>query len=363
MKGSSIRELAAQLVSIKDTSKDFLVPVSEIEAYPDERNGGVRINLDKNVTRHHVGPLNFALNNWSHGQLAEYADVPSAYYRRINAENPSLLAENINHGLSKVKDQTRMIRTSGQIPTVRALVSDKYKRMDSFDMLEAILPMFQEQGLELHEGSVTDRNFYLKVLSPKLKGEVKVGDPIQYGFSISNSDVGSGSRSISEFFSRLVCTNGMIGQVVSREFHMGKRLSNEDFFSQNTRDVSDTASYLQMKDTIAGLLSESNFEKRLEVMKEAAGLEIKSKDIPGVIELTLEKVGYHASDELKNSFLAQLASGNEGAGLTKWGLVNSLTAIAKDDAIDYEETIALQKAAGRVLELPRRVWEEIAKAV
>jgi hypothetical protein len=62
----------------------------------------------------------------------------------------------------------------------------------------------------------------------------------------------------------------------------------------------------------------------------------------------------------ENSILAALASGNEGAGLTKWGLANSFTRAAQSDDFTYEESIELERAGGLIIELPKNQWSNIA---
>ena len=50
----------------------------------------------------------------------------------------------------------------------------------------------------------------MKVVNKKLKAEVAVGDAVQAGFVISNSEVGLGSVKIEPLIYRLVCKNGLV---------------------------------------------------------------------------------------------------------------------------------------------------------
>ena len=57
---------------------------------------------------------------------------------------------------------------------------------------------------------VTPTHLYLKVVNRRIKAEVKVGDVVQAGFVIYNSEVGLGSLRVEPIVFRLVCKNGLI---------------------------------------------------------------------------------------------------------------------------------------------------------
>jgi hypothetical protein len=246
--------------------------------------------------------------------------------------------------------------------TVRGLLSSKYRILDSYDMLETILPVAQEKGLQVVSSEVTDRRLFIKLLSPKLTSEVKPGDAVQYGLTVSTSDVGAGSVRVEPLVYRLVCQNGMIANTAIRKFHVGKSQGDGDVFeilSDRTKEVSDAAFWLQVRDIVLASLDPKNFEQQVDRLRTAAGLQIKNFDLPEVVELTMRATGLTGENK-KNSILAALASGNEGAGLTQWGLINSITRAAQSDEFDYEQSIEMERAAGAILELPRKDWARIA---
>jgi hypothetical protein len=53
---------------------------------------------------------------------------------------------------------------------------------------------------------ITDARTFLKITSPRLKGDVKVGDTVEGGLMVSNSEVGYGNITVAPFIHRLVCT-------------------------------------------------------------------------------------------------------------------------------------------------------------
>ncbi len=54
---------------------------------------------------------------------------------------------------------------------------------------------------------ITEREFYLKAITPRLQAEVKPGDVVQAGVVISNSEVGHGTLKIEPLLYYLVCTS------------------------------------------------------------------------------------------------------------------------------------------------------------
>ena len=94
---------------------------------------------------------------------------------------------------------------------IRAFLSDRYRRLDHLELCSAVLPVIQEmKGAEITSCDVTDAHLYLKVINRKLKEEVAVGDVVQAGFVISNSEIGLGSLRVEPLVFRLVCKNGLI---------------------------------------------------------------------------------------------------------------------------------------------------------
>lgn len=358
--GKSLTQLAQELERIKANSRDFVVPVDRLQATVKEN--GLNFGF-KNGADH-----DFKLNTWSAGQLAGYTDIPKQYFDRISTENPQLASDSINHGLTKIietakkehKSESRMLRTlDGK---VRGLLSSRYRILDAHDMLESVLPVMLDKKMEIISSEITQQRLFIKALTPGLKAEVKKGDVVQYGLVISTSDVGAGSVRVEPLIYRLVCLNGMISNTAIRKFHIGKNQAEEDIrelLSESTKELSDHAFWAQVKDVVLNSMGQEIFEKEVDRLRIASNMEIKNFDLPRVVELTMKATGITGEDK-KNSILSALASGNEGAGLTAWGLINSFTRAAQNDEMNYEGSIELERAAGKILELPRSQWSAIA---
>ena len=371
--GKSIVELAQQLQDIRDNSKDFIVPTEKlsVKVIP-PMQGDVNNEATpfaRPVIEFTNGKRNqFELNPWSNKQLAQYAEIPQGYYDRIQRENPFLFADNVNHGLKKAatdasqahKSEARMIRTYGN--TVRALVSNKYRRLDCVDLLETVFPLMIENGLEVMSSEITDRRMYIQAVSQRITSEVKVGDKVQYGLVISSSDVGAGSVRVEPLVYRLVCTNGMISNAAIRKFHIGRSQGDDDVYemlTEDTQNLTDRAFWAQVKDIVTASMRGDIFEKQVDRLRIAANEKIQNFDIPQVIELASKHVGV-TNEGLKHSMVSYLANGADGAGLTKWGLANAFTYAAGLDEINYDDAIDLQRAGSKIIDLPARAWHTIS---
>ena len=87
----------------------------------------------------------YEMNDIAHGQMAEYLKIPGAYYSRLRQQHPRLLDENVNSLLlASPLPERRMVRTMDG--TARAIVSDRYRRLDNFNVLKSILPRSHEHA-------------------------------------------------------------------------------------------------------------------------------------------------------------------------------------------------------------------------
>lgn len=377
--GKTLTQLAQQLEDIKANARDFLVPTAKLKAVvvpPDIDDGDIENGPGK-CTPGFVGlefknggkePHLLRPSAYAHGQIASYANVPKQYYDRLAGENPELLTKNVNHGFAKQSQsdgrgkvaETRMVRAyKGD---VRAVLSSKYRRLDSYDMCQAVLPVLIDGRFEVVSSEITDTRFYIKALTKRVQTDIKPGDTVQYGLVISNSEVGAGSVRVEPLIYRLVCSNGLIMDTAPRKFHVGKNLAGDDvqdLLSAETISLTDKAFWAQVTDLVKVSMQPETFEAKVNLLREAANEKIKNFDIPEVIEMAMKATGT-SGEGVKQDIIAYLANGADGAGLTKWGLINGYTYAAQAEKIGYDQSIELERAGSRILDLPKHQWERIS---
>lgn len=341
--GRTIQELALEVDRQRNSKRDFLVSEREMSMVAD--NNQPRIILPgQNQDGSEMG---FGITNLAHDQIAMRLDIPRKYYQRMMADFPSLLKDNVNGWLHRQTREQRLIRIlDGK---VRAYLSNRYRPLDNYDLLEAILPILQAEGMSIMSCEITDKKMYIKAVNERVQGEIKKGDIVQAGVIISNSEVGWGCLSIEGFMLRLVCMNGMVmPDKVMRKYHSGGRLTGDEdgmLFADDTRRVTDASIFLQTRDLVKVAVSENNFIQQVEKLQKAAGIELPPQ-IDKVVEVTGKM--YSFDEKEKAGVLAHLIKGGD---LSMWGLANAVTAQAGTTE-DYDRATELERVGGEIVELP-----------
>ena len=343
---SSIAELVAQLKQEKAQSRDFIVPTQELHITAETNPVLVMQNRGAIET--------FNINENAHRQMATRLGIPYTYYKRMQNDYPELLAENVNGWFEKEPEQ-RMLRTMGG--TARAFLSDRYRRIDNLELMQAVYPILQEMdGVQVMSCEVTDNHLYLQVVSNKVQTEVAKGDIVQAGFIISNSEVGHGAVNVQPLIYRLVCTNGMIAKENShRRYHTGKRVDIEDnyeLFADNTKLLDDMAYFAKVQDIVRMAVDETKFNQQVIAMQKAIGVQVSPMVITPVVE-ELGKTHLLTKNEqemvVQNFLLGDTAfNGNHIAHFNQFGVANAITKTA-NQVESYERAVELEKIGGTVL--------------
>lgn len=201
--GRSLQELAIELDRQAKVKKDYVATAGAMQMT------AVNENFDLVI-----GNTPFQLNENAHRQLGLQLKIPAPYYERMRAENPGLLMANVNGWFRQSPDTRRMVRTLDG--TARAILSDRYRRIDNYEVAQTVLPIISEmQGARIESCELTDTRMYIKVVNERIQTEVVPGDIVQAGILISNSEVGMGSVSVKPLIYRLVCTNGILYLVMN----------------------------------------------------------------------------------------------------------------------------------------------------
>lgn len=340
--GRTLPDLAAELQRRKDAKQDILA---------DSRT----ISVSEDGSQLVLGERRFDLTNLAHRQIAEFAGIPQKYYDTMREQAPKLLRANVHEWLGREQSR-RMIRTlDGK---ARAFLSDKYRRLDNEDVADAALKALLQRNLaQVESCEVTDTRLYIKALFPNVTREVKVGDVVQAGVMITNSEVGLGALSVRVFLMRLSCLNGMVRESVSRQSHVGRQVTADDAgiaFRDETVAADDRALMLKLEDTIAGVVGDP-FDRSVNALREAAGSEPIAKPV-AAMEVLAKSVGLTIGQ--KDSILERLIKGGD---YTKWGVANAVTNLA-NDVEDYDDATSLEELGSRIIDLPANDWRQAVQA-
>lgn len=341
--GRTLIQLATELERQAKSKKDYIADTRRLTLRPDATHGVILEGVNGGMP----------LRDTAHSQLATTLAIPKPYYDRMREQAPDLLAKNANYWL-ETQPAKKMIRTLDN--SVRAILSDRFRPLDNLDLAEAVLPKLTALQATVLSGEVTERRFYLKATTERIRGDVNRGDVVQAGLVVSNSEIGEGRLSISSLLYRLVCLNGAIMEQVTRRAHIGGRVSGveaiddaREYFSDATRQASDKAFFLQAQDAVAGVLTQERFDKGLLDMRRAAGEKLP-EDIPAVVELAAKRFSFTEGE--RSSILTHLIQGGD---LTAYGLGNAITR-ASQDVESYDRATELERIGGDVFALPGKSW-------
>lgn len=341
----SLQNMAAELERRQAAKKDFIIDTAQTQLTP-------ALDLE-------FADQRFQLNDIAHGQVAAALDVPQKYYDRMRRASPDLLAANVNHWL-KNEPKKRMLRTMDD--TGRAFLSNAYQRVENEEIANVALPVLldADQEVKIESCALTETRMYIKAVFPKIQGEVTPGDVVQYGLSISNSEVGMGSVKIEPLVYRLVCSNGLIIQDASLNArHIGRRAgigeAVYEMLSDEARRADDSAILLKVRDIVRASFDEVRFERHLSIMRAAAGDKMTAHPEEAVKILAKRK---SLTEFESGSVLRHLIDGGD---LSRWGMVNAVTRTAQD-VENYDRATELEAMGGEILELPRTSWRTMAMA-
>lgn len=350
--GKTLQELAAELERQQLAKKDLIVSTGVLSM--DSRDdGGIALNVmgGQMIQHYDVGEI-------AHRQIGQFLKIPATYYDRMRREYPQLLTLNANGWFAKMPQAKRMLRTLDG--TARALLSDRYRRIDNFEVASAVLPIISRmEGAGVESCELTDSRMYLKVVNPRVTAEIKKGDIVQAGVLISNSEVGMGSVTVSPLIYRLVCSNGMIAEDGKlRKYHVGRaNESREDFsiYRNETIEADDKAFLMKLEDSVKAAVDQARFAAIVDKLRESTEATFQPQQVQQVVELASKEYGF--TDSESSGILGHLAAGGD---LSLYGLANAVTRQAQDVA-SYDRSTELEAAGYRIITMAPSLWRSLTR--
>jgi hypothetical protein len=344
--GKTLVELGKELERQRNARKDFIADTRSLEMVTDKAKTNLALYLDDDAK-------NFDVSELAHQQIAARLQIPFRYYQKMRQEEAPLLDENVNTWFTRIPEK-RMLRVMDG--RVRAFLSDRYRRLDHMELCSAVLPVIKEmKGAEIESCEVTESHLYLKVINKKLKAEVSVGDVVQAGFVISNSEVGLGSLKVEPLIYRLVCKNGLIVKdYAQKRYHVGRQVESEEsayeIYSDETLAQDDKAFFMKVQDTVRCAVDEAKFILTVDKMRAAMNIPLEHDPVQSV-ELLADKFMLNQNE--RGDVLRQLFMGRDNS---QYGLINAVTA-ASQITESYERATELERIGGEILAMtaPRKL--------
>ena len=286
------------------------------------------------------------VNNWSFGQLSQYASAPAAYLRKLPAE---LAAINLQWGLehAPVRDNTLVLGQSNGSHTLRSLTSISYGRIWDHQVVEAVERVNADGRWKIPVASyattnprrattlyASDRDIFMFLVDPE--NPVEVGDETLFrGFYTWNSEVGSATFGLTTFLYRFVCDNRIIwGASDIREVRIRHTGGAPERFAYEGQK------YLQR-------YAEESTEKLVSAVKRAQATAIPLNHGKGeTVQDWLSSRGFTKS-QAKASVDA--AEAEQGSSRSLWDIVNGITAYARSIG-NTDDRVSLETRAGKLME-------------
>jgi hypothetical protein len=347
----TLTELAVELGRQLPAKKDMIVGSALLRHETRSGTTSVTVPEASGLVRYGLTPL-------ARRQLADKLHIPFAYFERMRESAPELLDANVNRWLHEDTDRRLLRILDGQ---VRAVLSDRYRRLDNCDLAEAILPVLQAlPGLRFESVALTETRMYLKCVSSRTQAEVQPGDVVQAGLVISNSEVGEGTLSVQPLLYRLVCRNGMILPDRSlRKTHVGRVSAFEDadrsMYCEETLRAEDKAFFMKVRDVVRSAISELGLQQHVQRLQKLLGIRMGA-GAERTVEVLAQRYGL--TDAERGGVLQELVA---SAQMTGYGLVNAVTHFSQR-VEDYDRATEFEALGGRLIELGAAEWSALGAA-
>ena len=151
--GKTLTELAAALERQLQSKKDYVVDTRKLHMV-EPGIGDVLLGMEHSGEYERLG-----LTDLAHRQIGETLGIPTRYYQKMREEAPDLLANNVNSWFGRTPKK-RMVRTLDG--NARAFLSDRYARIDNYDVAKAVLPVLSDlPDIRFESCELTDSRMYI----------------------------------------------------------------------------------------------------------------------------------------------------------------------------------------------------------
>lgn len=307
---------------------------------PDEKTIAVQLLDPSHGEERTVQPT-----HWGFGQLAQYAQAPASYLRRLPAP---LAAINLQYGIENapIREDVLVLGQTNGSQTLRALTSTSYGRIWDRQVVEAVERVNRDGRWKVPAASyattnpkrattlyASDRDVFIFLVDPDHPIELN-GEQLFRGFIAWNSEVGAATFGLTTFLYRYVCDNRIIFNATNvtelKIRHTGG--APERFAYEGAR-------YLRR-------YAEETTAPITDAIRKAKAFELPEAEKPGKgWESWLTSRGFTnaiAKEAVKN------AKAEEGEARSLWDIVNGITAYARQTP-HTDERVKLETAAGNLL--------------
>jgi hypothetical protein len=296
-------------------SVDYLVNSGDFSLETDYRDLYINDNQFTNKLRMNENALQ---------QLCAKITVPYTFIKKSMETGYSGIAEearNVLHTWLEYKyDPKTQLLVRAHDNYARAILSDRYKIVNSIDVFNLIKDNVLPKGYHIKEYHHNEGDLYMRVINNE---RIDIpGEDLHIGFNIKNGETGNLKLSADVMVFKQICSNGLMVTKGQNNMYNKRHFGNIDAGSMVTDFTNHTINNIstitrQVKDEIVKAMNES----------------IKIDNLDAILKKvsTETKVVGSAMDVVRNLL--------DKYGMTQWGLVNSITEVAQQYDIDRREKL------------------------
>jgi hypothetical protein len=375
--GKMVEELERQ----RDSKRDFVADSRHLAVVPSEDGSGLSLVAGHGSVDQFL-PEPHKISNPALAQFGERAapSIPVTFLRNLVKEKPDAAATLVSRLIRENGKQQLVRCLDGR---VRALLSNKFRIMDHYDVAFAAMAAARDHGGEIIESSLNETHMRMKFTSREVfeileqervkviqsRGQLgshtflkQIGfkfstdflDPnaVRPTVTISNSETGHGGYHVQLGMMLDACINLAIMQKVTSSFHIGGKLE-AGMYSDKTIELDARAIMAKAKDAVAaafipetfrGLVDRARVAQDTPVFNaiEAVDNFVKANDVIG--ESHKEDLLRHFTDDYDR---------------TAFGFSQAVSRLAQDTS-DANDADAIERLAGEIINKPEMVLAKAA---
>ena len=290
--------------------------------------------------------------------ISKRFDIPLKYVRRMRSrvdsdisemakDDGTLLDQNINYWLEAEPNRRHLVRGfltdgAGEPGIARAILSDRYRTIDNYDVLMATLAGVRAAGvsIDIDGADLSDRRMCVRITCPEVSeyatglldgyrspftGDTGADNPTIFaGLVVKNSETGGGAFTIVPRLVVQVCSNGLqMTKDAMRAIHLGGKLDEGVVqWSDDTQQNELALVTSKARDAVATFLDVDYMRTKIAELQNLAGIEVSHP--VDTMQRIARKTGW--SDVEEANILSHFIKGGQTTAL---GVAQAVTSFAQ----------------------------------
>jgi len=345
-KAMDVKEALEKFEQYNQFLNDYIVSTKAITY-------GVNSNADNNYIIAQFGNDVFRMHNNAVIQLSQKLGIPTNYIKNLLEMNQNwaneLAVQILNTHTQNVERERLLVRAVNGY--ILGMLSDSYRRLNSLEIFKAFLQEVSQYNAKIIDAYTGETRNFLEVIIPEIHTIVTEKNGVvhfAYGAQIRNSDFGNGALEVSTYKLVVKCLNGLTGQSLLKQVHLGKRLPDNLILSEETYKLDTMTMASATKDVIRNVLSRDAFEKEKMKILKASAVDVDFEEV--ISKLPQYGVNKNEAKGIMSVLLKNDPNDGLEGSSTLWKFAQGMTAYARD--LDNKERKRdLMEVADKLLEL------------